>query len=183
MEDKMPTLDRPMSGLGFKLMALAFSIRDFIRPRKDVLKEAGLEPGFGVLDFGCGPGGYIGPLAEEIGPAGKIYALDVNPLAIKKVREIAARKAIQNLSTIESDCKTGLPDEHVDVVLLYDTFHHLSRPEEVLLELHRVLKPGGTLSFSDHHMNEQEIVAGVTSSSLFKLRSKGKKTYRFSKQG
>ena len=179
----MATDDSPMPGLAFKLMALAFNIRDLIRPRKDVLKEAGLEPGFRVLDFGCGPGSYIAPLSELLGLAGKIYALDIHPLALQKVRKIAARRAIENLSTIESDCNTGLADEYVDVVLLYDTFHHLSSPDMVLRELHRVLKPGGMLSFSDHHMKEQDILAGVTNMGLFKLAEKGKKTYRFSKEG
>ena len=68
------TLKKPMSGLGFKLMSLMFKVRDMIRPRSDVLKEAGMEHGFAVLDFGCGPGGYIAPLVELVGPSGKIYA-------------------------------------------------------------------------------------------------------------
>ena len=64
-------------------------------------------------------------------------------------------------------------------MLLYDTFHDLSRPDDVLQELHRVLKSGGTLSFSDHHMKDQEILARVTKTGLFKLSKKGKKTYSF----
>ena len=41
-----------MSNTGFRLMILMFKIRDFLRPRLDVLKEAGIKPGFSVLDFG-----------------------------------------------------------------------------------------------------------------------------------
>ena len=88
-----------------------------------------------------------------------------------------------NLKTIESDCHTGLPDNKVDVVLLYDTFHNLSQPDDVLRELHRVLKSNGTLSFSDHHLNEKDILANVTKTGLFKLVTKGKQTYSFSKVG
>jgi ubiquinone/menaquinone biosynthesis C-methylase UbiE len=170
-----------MSKVGFKLMTFVFRIRDRLRPRMDLLKEAGIEPGFFVLDYGCGPGSYMAPLAQLVGISGKIYALDIHPLAIKEVRKIAARKSITNIKTIESDCDTGLPDSHVDVVLLYDTFHNLSQPEEVLNELHRVLKSGGTLSFSDHHMNAQDIITRVTKADLFTLSTKGKKTYNFSK--
>jgi len=54
-------LKKPMSGMSFKLMSLVFKVRDLLRPRSDVLKEAGIEPGSVVLDFGCGPGGYIAP--------------------------------------------------------------------------------------------------------------------------
>jgi ubiquinone/menaquinone biosynthesis C-methylase UbiE len=174
---------KPMSILAFKLMSLMFKVRDFFRPRLDLLKEAGIESGLCILDYGCGPGSYIVPLAELVGPSGKIYALDIHPLAIKEVKKIAARKGIENIETIESDCNTGLCDNNVNVVLLYDTFHDLSHPDDVMRELHRVLKPGGTLSFSDHHMNEQDILPRVTKTGMFKLSKKGKKTYSFSKVG
>ncbi|MFC1857233.1 class I SAM-dependent methyltransferase [Thermodesulfobacteriota bacterium] len=176
-------MEKPMSIFGFKIMSLMFKVRDFIWPRLDLLKEAGIESGFSIVDYGCGPGGYILPLAELIGPSGKIYALDIHPLAIKEVQKTAARKAITNVITIESDGKTGLRDNHLDVVLLYDTFHDLSQPDDVMRELHRVLKPGGTLSFSDHHMKEQDILTRVTNTGMFKLSKKGKKTYSFSKIG
>ncbi len=172
-----------ISSLGFKLMSLMFKVRDIFRPRLDVLKEVGIKPGHCVLDYGCGPGGYIAHLAELVGSSGKIYALDINPLAIKEVKKIAARKGIENIETIESDCNTGLSDNNVNVVLLYDTFHDLSQPDDVMRELHRVLKPGGTLSFSDHHMKEQDILIRVTNMGLFKLLIKSKKTYSFSKLG
>jgi ubiquinone/menaquinone biosynthesis C-methylase UbiE len=174
-------VDKLMSGVGFRLMTLAFKVRDLVRPRMNVLREAGIKSGFYVLDYGCGPGSYLAPLAKLVGLAGQIYALDIHPLAIEKVQKTAARKATTNVKTIASDCKTGLPDSHVDVVLLYDTFHKLYRPGDVLQELHRVLKPNGTLSFSDHHMNEKDIITGVTTTGLFQLRTRGEKTYSFSK--
>jgi ubiquinone/menaquinone biosynthesis C-methylase UbiE len=170
-----------MSSFGFKLMSLMFKVRDFFRPRLDVLNEAGIKSGLSILDYGCGPGSYIMPLAELVGPSGKIYALDIHPLAIKEVKRIAAREGIENIETIQSDCKTGLSDSSVDVVLLYDTFHCLSQPVHVLRELHRVLKTGGTLSFSNHHMKEQDILTRVTNTGLFKLFKKGERTYNFSK--
>jgi ubiquinone/menaquinone biosynthesis C-methylase UbiE len=175
-------MDKPMSRVGFKLMAFVFRIRDLLRPRMDLLKEAGIEPGFCILDYGCGPGSYIAALGQLVGTSGTIYALDINPVAVKEVQKIAARKAVANVKTIESDCDTGLPKNHVDVVLLYDTFHNLSRPDDVLRELHRVLKSNGTLSFSDHHLKAQDLIMRVTKTGLFKLSAKGKKTYSFSKR-
>ena len=170
-----------MSNTGFRLMILMFKIRDFLRPRSDVLKEAGIKPGFSVLDFGCGPGGYIMPLVELVGSSGRIHALDIHPLAIRRVKKTAASKGIENIEVIESDCSTHLPDNAVDTVLLYDVFHDLARPDAVLRELHRVLKPGGTLSFSDHHMEEKEVIARITGSGIFKFVKRGRKTYSFAK--
>jgi len=176
-------MQKPMSNVGFKLMHLMFRVRDYFRPRMDLLKEAGIKSGCWVLDYGCGPGSYIVPLAELVGPTGKIYALDRHPLAIKEVTKIAAREGIENIETIKSDCDTGLMYNSVDVVLLYDIFHELSHPDDVLRELHRVLKPQGIFSFSDHHMKEKDISAKLTNGGMFHLLKKGKNTYRFSKAG
>jgi ubiquinone/menaquinone biosynthesis C-methylase UbiE len=181
-ERKESAMDKAESNLGFRLMALGYKFRDLRLPRMNILKEVGIKPGFRVLDYGCGPGGYIIPLAELVGESGKIHALDIHPLAIQKVKDIASKKQLANVETILSDCQTGLPDNSLDVVLLYDIFHHLSDPDEVLKELHRILKPDGILSFSDHHMKENEIVAGVTNSGLFRLSRKGQRTYTFLKK-
>ena len=170
-----------MPSLHFRFMSLIFRFRDLYLPRINILREAGIQRGFRVLDYGCGPGSYIIPLAELVGESGKIYALDIHPLAIRKVKNIASKKQLANVETILSDCQTGLPDNGLDVVLLYDIFHDLSGPNRILEELHRVLKPEGILSFSDHHMKENEIVSGVTNSGFFKLATKGKRTYTFSR--
>jgi ubiquinone/menaquinone biosynthesis C-methylase UbiE len=66
---------------------------------------------------------------------------------------------------------------------MYDTYHDLKDGEAVLKELHRILKPNGILSFSDHHMKEQNILEKVASENLFVLSKIGKKTYSFAKQG
>jgi len=164
-------------------MSFGYLFRDLFLRRKKILEEVGIRPGFHALDYGCGPGAYITAASELAGKSGKIYALDIHPLAIQRVQSIASKKQLTNVETICSDCKTGLPDRSMDVVLLYDTFHSLGDPHGVLEELHRVLKPDGILSFSDHHMREPEILSQVREKGLFKLSRKGQRTYSFSKEG
>jgi ubiquinone/menaquinone biosynthesis C-methylase UbiE len=117
-----------------------------------------------------------------VGNSGKIYALDIHPSAISSVKDIIAKKKLTNVETILSACKTGLPDNSIDVVLLYDILHELSEPSKVLKELRRILKPEGIISISDHHLKEDEIVPQVTKGGLFRLYQKGKKTYSFLKE-
>jgi len=174
-------MDKSMPGFGFKFMSLGFKFRDFFSPRMNILKEVEIKPGFHVLDYGCGPGGYITAAAQLVSESGKVYALDIQPLAINQVQNIATKQKLANVETILSDCATGLPDESVDVVLLYDTFHNLSEPDAVLAELHRVLKPDGILSLSDHHIKEEDITSKITAPGLFRLLRKGEKVYNFSK--
>ena len=175
-------MDKPMSNFDFQFMSVGYKFRDFFLPRKNILEEVGIKAGFHVLDYGCGPGSYIIPLAELVGESGKVYALDIHPLAIQKVQDITSKKQLANVEIILSDCQTGLPDNSLDVVLLYDIFHHLSDPDVVLKELYRVLKLDGILSFGDHHMKENEIVTEVTNSGLFRLSGKGQRTYTFLKE-
>jgi ubiquinone/menaquinone biosynthesis C-methylase UbiE len=172
-------MDKPMPDLHFRFMALGFRFRDLVKPRGDVLAEVGIQPGSRVLDYGCGAGSYTVVASELAGAGGRVYALDIHPLALEGVRKAASKRGLANIETIRSDCATGLDDGSVDVVLLYDTFHNLGDQDGVLKELHRVLRPEGTLSFSDHHMDEDEITSRLTASGLFKLMGKGENTHSF----
>jgi ubiquinone/menaquinone biosynthesis C-methylase UbiE len=116
-------MGKPESNFNFWLMSLSFSLRDFFSPRKNILKEVGIKPGFHVLDYGCGPGGYIVPLADLVERSGKIYALDASHLVTKTVKNLIMKKHLSNVEIIHSDCKTKLPDSSLDVILLYDIFH------------------------------------------------------------
>lgn len=175
-------MNNQMSELGFRAMAFTFKVRDFFKPRRDIVKEVGIRQGFHILDYGCGPGSYVKATADLVGKSGKIYALDINPIAIQMVKKIAEKNQLTNVETILSDCKTGLPSDSLDMVMLYDVFHGLTDPNGVLAELHRVLKSDGVLSFSDHHMKEDEIISEVTRNGLLRLLRKGEKTCSFVKK-
>ena len=63
-------MDKPMSSIGFKLMSLMFKVRDIFRPRLDLLKEAGIESGFCILDYGCGPAPPTTQIVMRLGQEG-----------------------------------------------------------------------------------------------------------------
>lgn len=176
-------MNKPMNTLGFNMMSLWFKLRDLLAPPKSILSEVDIKPGFHVLDYGCGPGSYSMVAAELVGQSGKVYAVDINPIALQRVQKIASKKGLRNIETIQTDCATGLENGRIDVVLLYDTYHDLTNPDGVLDELHRILKPNSILSFSDHHLKEDEVLVKLTSGDLFELSRKGKKTYSFLRKG
>ena len=68
------TMDTPTSDLHFRFMSFGFKIRDLFLPRKDILSEIGIKPGFHILDYGCGLGSYSIPAADMVGSSGKVYA-------------------------------------------------------------------------------------------------------------
>jgi ubiquinone/menaquinone biosynthesis C-methylase UbiE len=160
-------------------MTLELRVRDLLIPRRKVLKETPIKPGDHVLDYGCGPGGYIRPCAALVGPSGKITAVDVHPLAISSVEKIVRRLSLDNVQTVRSNCPTGLADDSVDVALLYDIIHSLKDSNIILREINRVLKPQGVLSVSDHHLRREDIVTKVTAGGYFRLSESGRKTVSF----
>ncbi|MGD9505293.1 MAG: class I SAM-dependent methyltransferase [Syntrophobacteraceae bacterium] len=167
--------------LSLQLLCVVFAIRDFFSPPREKLLEAGLSPGMRVLDYGCGPGSFSIAASEMTGPDGAVWALDVNPLAVERSLRLAKGKGLANVHGVSSGRETGLDSSTIDMVLLYDVFHDIGEGERggVLREIHRVLKPEGVLSFSDHHMDHDAIVRGVTEQGLFRLGERKKRTYAF----
>jgi len=175
--------EEPMTGSHFRMFVWYSAIRDFFNPPRNWVAEAGVKAGDTVLDFGCGRGSFAAAAARAAGPSGKVYALDLNPLALASAQKNASKTGLAPVETIESDGATGLADGSVDVVLLYDVFHELDEPRAVLAEMARILKAEGTLSFSDHHLKGEEAVAAVQDGGPFELTEQHKNTYTFAKRG
>jgi len=170
---------KPMNVLNYITMSLILQIRDLLYPPQKVLSEVEITPGICVLDFGCGIGSYSIETAELLARSGKVFALDIHPLAVEDVSKTALKKKLTNLETILSDCETKLPSNSVDIILLYHVFHDLKNPDKVLHELHRVIKPQGILSFSEFRV--EKISPGIAKTGLFQLQRKGNRTHTFMK--
>jgi ubiquinone/menaquinone biosynthesis C-methylase UbiE len=167
------------SRLGFLIELLYFRMREWFSPPKAKLKETDIQPGWYVLDFGCGIGSYTIAAAKFVGETGRVYAADSQPLAVEHVKALASGKGLTNVQTILTDCDTGLENETINVILLYDVLHDLEQPEKVLNELARVLRRDGIISFSDHHMTEAQILSSLTAENRFRLLKEGRFTYAF----
>jgi len=112
-----------------------------------VLDAAGLGPGQDVLEVGCGPGFFTIPAARMVGEKGSVYALDISPAAVERVQRKIEEEGATNVKTVLADAsRTGLPDQSFDLIFLFGFRHYAGDVEKILVELHRLLKPGGTLS-------------------------------------
>jgi ubiquinone/menaquinone biosynthesis C-methylase UbiE len=83
-----------LPNIAFRLMSLVLSIRDALAPVGKRLDGFGIRKGSVVVDFGCGPGSYIERASQLVGDAGKVYAVDVHPLAIMSIKRRAKQKNI-----------------------------------------------------------------------------------------
>lgn len=108
--------------------------RSMVRER--VAKEGRLG---NLAEFGCGTGFYTQLLA---GKADRVIATDLSPgmLALAKDHIKATHVTFQ-----AEDCqKTSLPDGAFDTAFI-SLVLHFTEPDKTLTEMHRILKPGGTL--------------------------------------
>jgi ubiquinone/menaquinone biosynthesis C-methylase UbiE len=123
------------------------TLYSMFRDPYQALKAAGLEPGQMVLEVGCGPGFFTIPAARIVGESGSVYALDVNPLAVKRVQQKIEKESVTNVKTILADvARTGLPDQSFDLAFVFGFAHARGDLEKIWLELRRLLKPEGILS-------------------------------------
>jgi ubiquinone/menaquinone biosynthesis C-methylase UbiE len=73
--------------------------------------------------------------------------LDISPLAIERVQQKIEEEGVTNVKTILADAaQTGLPDQSFDLIFLFGFAHNVGNVENILTELHRILKPAGILS-------------------------------------
>jgi ubiquinone/menaquinone biosynthesis C-methylase UbiE len=72
-----------------------------------------------------------------------------------------------------------LPDESVDVALLYDMLQMISDKEKLLEELHRVLKSDGILFATAEHLDSNEFMNIFAKTNLFTLIEKRREVFRF----
>lgn len=111
-----------------------------------VLRKLGLTSSCGdVVDFGCGYGTFTIPAARMI--AGTVHALDIEPEMVEATAAKAQESGLENVKTCLRDFVTegtGLPDASVDYAMLFNILH-AERPEVLLREALRVLRPDGKL--------------------------------------
>lgn len=98
-----------------------WALNNFIRRwlGKPKRYNAAVRQGQVVADLGCGPGFYTFPLADRVGPTGKVYAVDSDENAIQAIVRKAAEGNYQNIET--HACSAGnldfIDNESIDFVL------------------------------------------------------------------
>jgi ubiquinone/menaquinone biosynthesis C-methylase UbiE len=152
------------SNFAFRIISLMHDnplIPIFRNPYR-LLKAAGIKPGQKVLEVGCGPGFFTIPAAKIVGEEGSIYAVDVHPLAIKKVKEKVEREGIKNVNPILVNASdTGLPDQSIDLAFIFGLRYIAGGVENLISEMYRILKPEGVLSFEKTRGSEKKLISEV----------------------
>jgi ubiquinone/menaquinone biosynthesis C-methylase UbiE len=111
-----------------------------------------------VADVGAGVGYFTWRLAERVGPAGKVYANDIQPEMLELLRKNVEARHLTNVETVlgkEDDPK--LPAGRIDLVLLVDVYHEFSQPQKMLQKIRGSLKPDGRLVLLEYRKEDPAI--------------------------
>ncbi len=140
----------PPLGLAARKARDPSASRDSWQRPEEVMDALGAKAGSAVADVGAGEGYFTFHLAERVGPTGKIYAEDIEPKRLKKIRSRAKKKRLAQIETIAgSPDDPRLPSETLDAILVVDAFHEMTKYDAMLQSIHRALRPGGLLGIVD----------------------------------
>ncbi len=120
-------------------------------PPEDVLDLLDIREGMTVADVGAGTGYFALPLAERVGSAGSVLAVDIQPEMLDRLAaNLRGRPEAGRVHpSVGAADRTGLPDSCADLVLLANVWHEVDDHGAVLTEAARLLKPGGRLAILD----------------------------------
>jgi SAM-dependent methyltransferase len=108
-----------------------------------VVAAVSLRDGDRVLDYGCGDGALLGVLHRQSrGRSCELHGFDPNVLAVELAGKALAAHGVR--ATIHASL-ASIPDAHFDRVVCTEVIEHASAPRDLLIEIARVLKPGGRL--------------------------------------
>lgn len=120
--------------------------------RPDLLIDAlSLRPGMTVADIGAGTGYFSWRIARQIGPTGRVLAVDVQPeMLVLLDREMGKRKVTNVRSVLGTTTDPNLPAGRVDLAVMVDVYHEFDHPREMLAAIARSLAPGGRIVFVEY---------------------------------
>lgn len=147
--------------------------REIYRERVLLAALVGPPAGGTIADVGAGSGFMAELFSDLVGPAGTVYAVDINSKLLERIAARAKEQGRGNLRTVlGKDDSIELPPHSVDIVFICDTYHHFEFPQRSLRSIHRALRPGGQIVLVDFRR-----IPGVSDEWMINHVRAGEKTF------
>ena len=111
---------------------------------EEILKDLSRDMVF--VDVGCGDGFFSILASKKVGEKGRVYAVDVDPAGIEKLKTKAKLERLTNITAKVGKAEdTVFCDQCVDFIFYSMDLHDFNNPAKVLKNAKRMLKPKGQL--------------------------------------
>jgi ubiquinone/menaquinone biosynthesis C-methylase UbiE len=121
---------------------------DWQKPDK-IMDALGIYDGNRVADVAAGGGWFTIRLARRVGPNGRVYAEDINPLMIESIQNVKDREELRNVETILGKPSDPRLPDGLQAALIVDSYFYLEDPVGVLRNTAGALAPNGRLGIVD----------------------------------
>ncbi|HLK46819.1 MAG TPA: class I SAM-dependent methyltransferase [Bryobacteraceae bacterium] len=136
-----------------------------VRPEREqeeepdkALDELKIANGSTAADIGAGVGYMSWRLAERVGPAGKVYANDVQPQMLDLLRKNMEQRHISNVVPVLGELDDPkLPQGRMDLVLMVDVYHEFTNPQAMLRHIRDSLKPDGRMVLLEYRAEDPKV--------------------------
>ncbi len=134
----------------FLANAIDNPLRRKIQPPDETAVRHGIKPGMTVLEVGPGNGRYTLAAARQVGAAGKLITIDIEPKMIERVEAKIQAEGVENIEARVADVY-ALPfgDAAFDLIYMIAVIGEIPDALKAMREFRRVLAPTGTLVFSE----------------------------------
>jgi SAM-dependent methyltransferase len=116
-----------------------------------VMDILGIAPGKTVADIGAGSGWFTIRAAKRVRDTGTVYAVDINPEAIRYIESRIRKENLRNVKPILGEPDNPLLPGTVDAVLLLKTYHEVAQPITLLRNLRASLTAGARVGVIDRN--------------------------------
>jgi ubiquinone/menaquinone biosynthesis C-methylase UbiE len=115
-----------------------------------VIGALSIRPGDHIADLGAGGGYFTFRLADAVGPAGKVYAVDIDKGSLDSIARRAQEQGYANVETILATYDDPLlPQSGIDLIFTCNTYHHLENHAAYFASAARYLRPDGRVAIID----------------------------------
>lgn len=169
--------DLHASSLAFWMISLMHDnpLMPLLRSPYRSLETTGLRQGQKVVEVGCGPGFFTIPAAKIVGTTGIVYAVDVNPRAVKRIEAKMRKYGIDNIKPILGNAaNSGLPDSSIDLAFIFGLRYIAGGMSNLISEMYRILIAGGILSFEKTTGSDDKLIKEVERVGFIKTAKKGR---------
>ena len=170
----MSSLDCPQQAQSC-LFLTWYNYRTMFSDPASNLTKLGLNDGMKVVDLGAGSGFYTIEAAKKVGGSGRVYAVDVQKDLLERLRSVGASQGLRNIEVIWGNAEkiggTKIKEALADRVVASNVLFQIAKLDDFVLEIKRILKPGGKVLVVDWSgitpLSPKTIVSEMQARALF----------------